>query len=472
MPPRRSLARLCLPVAAGLLLNSGAASAGEIPGMMPPRLPGLDAVAELYNSNDNLGRGKDVDDFRTQQFGVALTIEDRFLFALDHSLLTLDKYADDLPEGRLDQLSASLGYRVLRQRDLQRQSNIDLGLGFRLTDNIGGSRIQNGFHQIVDDRIVESPYVDTSDVDGTAWLRADTAAPWPWLDAAANGEGWSPGYWLHGATLLTTDGQSDGTLQASATVRRGIFDAWLGLRGDWRSGYDQDQVQSEVADNEEGLYVNVGVRFGPILVETTQGFDDDKAFGRVSVFSGFGGKGDLQRYQDGRGVTVAITVPTAQVVAQGRIPLCRVFGCDWSNRWRLMADARWGKPTEGTAPDVYIESTQFGLGIELEDRPAFMPRWLSAYGSVGAGWRREQVFGELTLEGEEANTEGSALLMGEAGVRAALQPADSAWRLRVQMGLSGWAPFESQRVDFAGGRERVLQPDLALLVGGVLDFGS
>jgi len=473
--PRPGLSLLRCPsflLVALLCLIGSTVPAGEIPGVAPPRLPSLEAVAELYNSNDNLGRGKAVDDFRTQQLGLALIIEDRWLFALDHSILTLDKYANDGPDGRLDQLSASLGYRLLRRRDENRQINLDIGGGFRSTDNFGGSRIQNGFHQLVRDRVVESPYVDSDRTDLTAWVRGDVAGELPWLDSATSDGGWRPGYWFNGATVGTSDGQWDGTASANATLNRGLFDAWLGLRGDWRSGYNQDRVQSETASNEEGLYINVGVRYGPILVETVQGFDDDKAYGRVSVLSGMGGDGGTRRFNSGTNLTVGVTVPRTQVVIQGRTPVCRLFGCALDSRWRLLADVRYGKPTEGTAPDVYLESTQLGLGIELEDRPGFMPRWLAAYGSVGAGWRREEVFGELTLSNAPTTSESSALLMAEAGVRAALQPPEQAWRLRLQMGLSGWLPADSRRVDFAGGRQRVLKSDAALLIGGVLDFGS
>jgi hypothetical protein len=453
-----------------LVALPGIVLAGEIPGVPPPRLPSLEPVAELYNSNDNLGRGKHVDDFRTQQFGVALVLDDRWLFAADHSILTFDKYANENPDGRLDQVSASLGYRLFRRRGENRQTNLDIGAGFRSTDNFGGSRIQNGFHQLASDRIVESPYVDSDRTDLAGWIRGDQAGPLPWGNDQDSP--WRWGYWLNGATAATSDGQTDGTGAANLTLNNGRFDAWLGLRGDWRSGYDQDQVQSATADNEEGGYINVGVRYGPILVETVQGFDDDKAFGRVSIFSGMGGDVSKRGYIDGRGVTVAITVPRTQVVAQGRIPVCRVFTCDWGSRWRLMADGRYGKPSEGTSPDVYLEIVQLGLGLELEDRPGFMPRWLAAYGSVGAGWRREEVFGELDLSNAPETSESSARVMGEAGIRAALQPADQAWRLRVQVGLSGWLPFDSKRVDFADGRQRLLKPDASLLVGGVLDFGS
>ena len=453
------------------LSPTASALAGEIPGVPPPRLPTLaPVVIEIASINDNLGRGKDVDDFRTEQLAIALGLGERWVGAFDFSILTLDKYADELPRGRLDQISASVGYRLFTRRTQVSASDLTLGAGFRTTDNFGGARVQNGFHQVVDDRIVRAPYIDTSDTDGAAWLRAEHAAPLPWLDGSTEPGAWRWGYWLHGATAYTSDGQSDGTVLANLTLSRGMFDGWLGLRGDWRSGYDQDQVQSEVANNEEGGYVTVGLRFGPIMVETVQGFDADKAFGRVSLFGGFGESPRAAPRDGASSVTAGFTVPRVQLVVQGRTPVCRVFGCSWDRRWRLVGDLRYGKPAAGTNPERYIRAYQATLGVEFADRPGFMPRWMSGYASLGAGWRQEEFVGELSLDNQESDNEGSAVLMGETGLRIALQPADYAWRLRIQAGLSGWLPADSARVDFAGGTERVLKPDASLLFGGVFDF--
>jgi hypothetical protein len=444
--------------------------AGEIPGVPPPRLPRLDVVAELYDVNDNLGRGKAVDDFRTEQLGVVVNFGERWLAAVDDSVLTLDKYANSDPDGRLDQLSASVGYRLLKRDSRMAGTAINVGAGVRVTNNFGGAQIQNGFHQIVSDRIVTSPYVDSDDTDLTTWVQADHTGSLPWGRDATGTDAWQPGYWLHGATLVTSDGQWDGTAIANLTLGRGLLDFWLGLRGDWRSGYDQDPVQSRVADNEAGAYVSVGVRYGPVVVETVQGFDDDKAFGRVSAYAGIGDGQRVYRFDTGSGLTAGVTIPLAQLVLQGRLPMCRVFGCSLDGRWRVFGDVRYGKPALGTAPDKYAKVTQLAVGIEHEDRPGFLPRWLAAYGAVGAGWRREELFGELDLTTARADAEDSAVLTGEAGVRAAMQPASQDWRLRVQLGLSGWLPTNSQRVAFGDGSERILKPDASLLIGATLDF--
>ncbi|MDH4110234.1 MAG: hypothetical protein OEW88_12855 [Gammaproteobacteria bacterium] len=76
--------------------------------MPPALLPQIERDVELTFSNDFLGRGGSVDDFRTQQFEITAMLDDKWLVVADYSALTLE---DSLSPERLDQLSASLGYR-------------------------------------------------------------------------------------------------------------------------------------------------------------------------------------------------------------------------------------------------------------------------------------------------------------------------------------------------------------------------
>ncbi len=84
--------------------------AGEIAGLPSNTPPSIERPIEFSFSNDLLGRGGSVDDFRTQQFIIGGTIDDRWEIVLDHSILTL---VDADEPGRTDQLSASLGLRVI-----------------------------------------------------------------------------------------------------------------------------------------------------------------------------------------------------------------------------------------------------------------------------------------------------------------------------------------------------------------------
>ena len=62
--------------------------AGEIPGLPPALLPIVDRDFAINFSNDFLGRGGSVDDFRTQQIILTAKISDRWLAIVDHSILT------------------------------------------------------------------------------------------------------------------------------------------------------------------------------------------------------------------------------------------------------------------------------------------------------------------------------------------------------------------------------------------------
>ena len=59
------------------------AGAGEIPGIRPQLPPFLARDLELVFSNDFLGRGGSVDDFRTQQIIISAEISDRWIALLE-----------------------------------------------------------------------------------------------------------------------------------------------------------------------------------------------------------------------------------------------------------------------------------------------------------------------------------------------------------------------------------------------------
>jgi hypothetical protein len=77
----------------------------------------------------------------------------------------------------------------------------------RYSGDIAGARIQNGFHQIINNKIKTMPYVDTDRVDGTVWAAFDRTGVLK-NDASVPllGDGWQLGYWGRGATLLTRVG--------------------------------------------------------------------------------------------------------------------------------------------------------------------------------------------------------------------------------------------------------------------------
>jgi hypothetical protein len=254
-------------ILAFLQLASTNLKAGEIPGLPSQVPPFLQRDFEINFSNDFLGRGGSVDDFRTQQMNVTSVLGDNWLAVVDHSILTLG--AADSP-GRLDQLSASLGFEAINRTDGNGVDKLVIGGGLRSAGNFAGARMQNGFHQLVDSDIEHLEYVATDRTDAMLWVDAQRYRVFH--ESAATGflSGWRTGYWLRGSSLLTTDGQWDNALGLYAVSSRNAVDAWLGLRRDWRSGYDRDAVQSATARAESELAVVAGVRFGAAALGTAE----------------------------------------------------------------------------------------------------------------------------------------------------------------------------------------------------------
>ncbi len=236
------------------------AGAGEIPGLPVANLPDIPRRAQVTLGNDILaGGGTILDDFRTQQLILDFRIAERWSAALDHSVMTFEAPGFEQDWGRLDQLSASFGFDFFRREGEHRSLTLTAGGGLRRVDDFAGTEIQNGFHRLVDDRIVRLPYVATRRTDVTGWMRAETHAPFAWrVCVNCLAPNWRLGYWLHGTALATSDGQWDSTAAGHVTVSRSWFNAWLGVRGDWRRGYDRDSVQAATANNEETGYLVLG----------------------------------------------------------------------------------------------------------------------------------------------------------------------------------------------------------------------
>jgi hypothetical protein len=233
-----------------LQLASTNLEAGEIPGLPSQAPPFLQRDFEINFSNDFLGRGGSVDDFRTQQINLTGVVSDRWLVVMDHSILTLDT---PIFKGRLDQFSASLGFAAINRTDANHVDKLVVGGGLRNAGNFAGARMQNGFHQLVDSDIVNLDYVATDRLDLTLWVDAQRYRVFHESTAKGFFGGWRTGYWLRGSSLLTTDGQWDNALGIYAVSSRNAVDVWLGLRHDWRSGYDRDPVQSATASAESDL---------------------------------------------------------------------------------------------------------------------------------------------------------------------------------------------------------------------------
>jgi len=453
-----------------LVLCASDAGAAQIPGVPPAVPPGLQRQVEIFVGNDILGLRKGNDDYRTQQLGLVAAFGERWTFIIDHSILTLEEPQQGSP-GRLDQFSGSVGYRFFADYRARVHQAFDAGIGFRHSGDIGGARIQNGFHQIIRNSIKTVPYVATDRVDGTLWASFDRDgilkddASFPML-----GAGWQYGYWVRGTTMLTTDAQWDTDVRLSAVAAKNWFQGWFGLTGSWREGYDRDNVSRETARYEAGAGIVIGLRFGPLLIETEQQFNGDSAYGHVSLVSTGQAMSPLASGTNKFGIQVGLTMPDVYVSLQGRWTNCNLLRCGELWRRALVFDVRYGKPQFDASAVRYVETIQIVGAMEFERPLSDRLDWMTTYASLGAGWRSERLEGEGMLGGQQSDAVGRAGLAADAGVRFSTSARGDSWSFILQLGVSGWLPSSDGTVQFAGATEHLQRPELVVLAGVLFEF--
>jgi hypothetical protein len=419
-----------------LLALSGQVSAGEIPGL-PASLPTfIERDFQMVLSNDFFGSGGSVDDFRTQQIVLAFKPAPRWSVLLDHSVLT---FYDPRAPGRTDQLSASFGYDLIHRDDAGQNLRLTVGTGLRRSGELAGQRIQNGFHRIIDNSLVLRPYTGIGRTDATAWADAEQ-----YFGLSEINNEWRLGAWWRANSLVTTDTQWDGSAALYAVASRRALDLWLGVRTDWRSGYD-DPVLRETAAAEEDTAIVFGVRYGALVIETVQQLNNDASYGQVRLVTS--GKRTRSSSPPRVGIEAGFLIPNVQVHVAARTPT--VFIARESNGWRESAfvSLDYGEPQHRDSPLVFIRSKQIGLGLEWEHPLGSADSWLAAYTSAGAGYRTEQLIGDAELAAQRSASSDSAVLLGGAGVRMDTTRLGGQWNLRIQLGLSGRLPLsDAERV--------------------------
>ncbi len=448
-------------IAALLILPMPAAGlAGEIAGLPSNLPPDADIPLEVSFSNDFLGRGGSVDDFRTQQLIVSTPIGDGWLLTADHSILTL---TDPDAPGRIDQLALTAGIRFFERNTRTILDRVVIGIGLRSSGNYAGERMQNGFHRLTGSELEFLPYTDKRDTDFTLHVDANRYHA---LHETGADNPWRFGYWLRGSALITSDGQVDAAAGAYAVARRASLDGWFGLRYDARSGYD-DPVFAATADAEEDLAVVVGLRWGALVLETVQQFNNDASYGQLRIQS---------RYESGwqrDGTSVAIDagflLPDVRVTLTTRFG--RLFARDDSSRWRRSAYvlARFGEPQLGQNPLLYTETTELGGGIEWQRRLPELDQRTSAYLALGAGLRREHLTGVAELEGERSKSVERGVALLAAGLRFGAAALAERWGLEIQLGVDVSVPFDDATVSVAGSSRQIQDTTVAMMLG--VSFG-
>ena len=435
------------------------AQGGEVAGLAANTPPTVNRPLEFAFSNDLLGRGGSVDDFRTQQFIITGEIGERWEITVDHSILTL---VDADEPARTDQLSASVGYRLFDTSNDRETNRLTAGLGLRGYGDFAGERIQNGSHQLVRSSPELVPYTDLDRTDGTLWLDAQRTAL---FKGEVDSQEWRYGYWLRGSALWASDGQLDSALGAYLTAGRRSIDMWFGLRHDWRSGYEE-RVLVETALAEEDLAAVFGLRWGPIIFETVQQFDNKASYGQIRLVAAGFGEERAQAQQSRFALDAGISIPDVLLHVTGR------HRSDWLNRrdsaWQrsLFVTGGYGEPQHDDDPSIYRRTVQAGVGIEWEKPLAAGNGWASVYGSLGAGWRQERIFAyENKRISEESDTvSGGALLTG-FGLRFDAGELISRINFRIQLGLSAWVPFSDASLDMGGETFLVQRPSYAITLG-------
>lgn len=461
MLPVGNLRATCYSLLSALAFFVGAVNAGEISGLPPSSLPTLDRDFAFNFSNDFLGRGGSVDDFRTQQIIVSAKLNDRWVGIMDHSILTLT----DAPQpGRVDLLSASLGYQLLDASNGKGADRITIGGGLRSAGNFEGERMQNGFHRLIDSNIDSLPYTATGETDATAWIDANR-----YRDFARLGN-WNAAYWLRAASLLTTGGQWDSSVSALAVVNRDWMDIWLGLRHDWRSGYDADVVQIETARAETDTAIVFGVRFGAFMLETVQQLNNDASYGQIILVSS--GVRSANKYVAAPkiGIDFGFVLPQVEVNLTGKIRSGFLSG--EKSLWRegTYVNFRYGQPQYENDDSLFIDVVQVDAGLEFERPVSPATNWLSYYASLGAGWRNEQL--NLNAAGANAKSQGvgRAVATGGAGLRFFAATMGERWCYRLQLGIVATVPLGDATVQIGTEQFTLQKPSLGISLGMTFDF--
>ena len=437
------------------------ALAGEIAGLPPSTPPRIDAPLMISLSNDLLG-GKSVDDFRTGQTIISGGFGEYWEFTVDHSILTLINSDDP---GRTDELAASFGRRLVDSTTASSINRVSAGLGLRSYGEIYGERLQNGSHRITGSTIEIVPYTGLNRSDATAWVDAQRYSSHlitPESDA------WRLGYWLRGAALWASGGQLDASIGAYGVASWRSLDGWIGLRRDWRTGYTEP-VLAETARQEHDLAAVFGLRWGPVVFETVQQFDKEASYGELRVIASGFSAGTAGRQAVPLTIGGSVTAPDVTVHVTGR------YRAAWLNRtestWQrsLFATGGYGEPQYADDPTVYRRTIQAGAGVEWQRRLHVRNDWVSAWLALGAGWRREQIFGDADREGEESASVSGAVVLAGTGLQFDGSELVGGYEFGVRLGLDASIPFSRANVDMGGESFDVQRPVLVLSLG--LVFG-
>lgn len=444
------------------------AFAGEPSGLPPHFPPTTRPDYKLFFGNDFFAPGTN-DDFRTQQFIASTRIQDRWLAVLDLSLLTR---ADAVtgPPARIDYMSLSLGYEWFRRGGFDGLTTLTAGLGVRGVGNYEGSRVQNGFHTLIETGTSFLPYAPTRQVDGTIWALAEHHRILYRAKGAGPLSGWDTGYWLRAGALATADNQFDGVAGAFAIATRPGFDAWLGIRRDWREGYTADLVQFETAQEERKTALVYGLRLGPLVLETVQRFGSLASYGQVSFVSSTAARRKPPGRRIAADLQLGAHMPHMLIQLTGRWhrPLLIEDRSPW--REAFVVDLRAGQPQLGHDVTRFVETAQVTAGLEWSRQLTNSRAWLRHYAMAAVGYRTEQLVGRGPLDGVRSGRIGRAVATADVGIEIDAARISENWRLGLRFGLTGWLPSQTATVTEGGQVSKLHKPGASIVVAWTLQY--
>ena len=445
-----------------LLLATLPVSAGEISGLPPHLPPTTTPDYTFFLGNDFFAPGTN-DDFRTQQIISTARFGQRWQAILDHSMLTR---ADAVlgPPARIDLMSLSVGYDVVHDRNRERSKSLTIGMGVRGVGNYEGSRIQNGFHSLISTGTSFLPYEDTRQTDATAWVQGERheilrrATGDGWLS------GWDTGYWARAGALATADGQFDAVAGLYAIASRPNLELWLGLRRDWREGYDADIVQVETAAEESKTALSYGVRWGSLVLETVHRFDSFASYGQISFVSSAATRKTPTERKARGDFQLGLHVPHMMLQVAGRwhTHFLTKPGSPW--RESVLVDLRGGQPQIGRDAEKFSETAQLVAGLEFSRQLENTPDWLRIYASIAAGYRNEQFVGRGTLDGIRSESIGKAVLQTDVGVEIDATRIRNNWRHSLRFGITGWLPASQESLQTGNSITKLHEPGASITV--------
>ena len=442
--------------------------AGEISGLPPHLVPTLRPDYQFFLGNDFLAPGTN-DDFRTQQIIATARLKHRWVAVLDHSMFTNNDTVTDPPE-RIDTMTLSLGYEFFQRQTDSSSTVLTAGLGVRGVGNFEGSRIQNGFHRLIESGSSTLPYSTTRQTDLSAWGLAERLS----VLKAATGHGlfngWDLGYWARAGAFVTADGQLDAVAGIYAVAARTNYDVWVGARYDVRDGYDNDVVLNEAARQEQSPAIAWGLRLGSLVIETVHRLDSKSSYGQLSFVSAPETRKEILPHDGKADFQLGLHVPHMMFQLAGRLHTNWGVPKNSGMRQSFVVDIRAGQPQLGRDVTRFVDTQQVTLGLEWSGSITETYDWLRLYGNVAGGWRSERLLGRATLLGEEAPAVDGGVITVGAGIEIDAARLAEHWRHSLRFGVTAWRPSSDAIAIVGGEPSTIMEPDASIVVAWTIDY--